>query len=190
MVDTIGTARKDTSRQGVDVLRGVASPGWEILYPGLSEGQRPKVMTCACKRAQGALDIPSFTVVSHLDIANNPCLQVMDIIFDNKQWRIINFYHDAHDNSGLQALLATDVDATMPTLVVGNFNTHSPPWSPLDTPRSHWAGCVEEWAAVNLLTLANNPGEITRRGAEHERDSVIDLAWYNEAAVQKERSRD
>jgi hypothetical protein len=32
--------------------------------------------------------------------------------------------------------------------------------------------------------LANNPGEITRRGAEHERDSVIDLAWYNEAAIQ------
>ena len=31
--------------------------------------------------------------------------------------------------------------------------------------------------------LANNPGEITRRGTEHERDSVIDLAWYNEAAV-------
>ena len=37
---------------------------------------------------------------------------------------------------------------------------------------------------MNLLTLANNPGEITRRGAGHEKDSVIDLAWYNDAAIQ------
>jgi hypothetical protein len=36
---------------------------------------------------------------------------------------------------------------------------------------------------TNLLTLANNAGEITRRGAEHEKDLVINLAWYNEAAI-------
>jgi hypothetical protein len=36
---------------------------------------------------------------------------------------------------------------------------------------------------TNLLTLANNAGEITRRGTEHKKDSVIDLAWYNEAAI-------
>jgi hypothetical protein len=35
-----------------------------------------------------------------------------------------------------------------------------------------------------LLTLANDPGVITRKGAEHEHDSVIDLVWYNEAAIQ------
>ena len=38
--------------------------------------------------------------------------------------------------------------------------------------------------ATNLLTLANTPGEITRKGADHEWDSVIDLAWYNEAVIQ------
>jgi hypothetical protein len=37
---------------------------------------------------------------------------------------------------------------------------------------------------MNLLTLANAPGEITWKGANHERDSVINLAWYNEAAIQ------
>ena len=35
----------------------------------------------------------------------------------------------------------------------------------------------------NLLTLANTPGTITCRGASHERDSTIDLAWFNKAAV-------
>jgi len=38
---------------------------------------------------------------------------------------------------------------------------------------------------TNLLMLANNPGEITQRGMEHKRDLVIDLAWYNEVAVQR-----
>jgi hypothetical protein len=37
---------------------------------------------------------------------------------------------------------------------------------------------------MNLLTLASNPGEITCRGAGNDRDSVIDLTWYNEASVQ------
>jgi len=41
--DTIGTARKDTSRQGVNVLGGVASPTWEILYTlALRKGSAPK----------------------------------------------------------------------------------------------------------------------------------------------------
>jgi Endonuclease-reverse transcriptase len=78
--------------------------------------------------------------------------------------------------SGLNTLLATDISAVMPTLVVGDFNTHSPSWFPPNIPRSYWAERIEEWAAENLLTLANNPDEVTRRGAEHEWDSIIDLA--------------
>ena len=71
------------------------------------------------------------------------------------------------------------IDALMPTLIIGDFNTHSPSWSPPDTTWSNWARKVEEWAAKNLLTLTNTPGEVTHKGADHEHDSVIDLAWYN-----------
>ncbi|KAH9992935.1 hypothetical protein BJV77DRAFT_1067504 [Russula vinacea] len=110
--------------------------------------------------------------------------EVLDIILDNEQWRVINFYHDVRDNTSLQALLALDIDASIPTLLIGDFNLHSRTWSPPDTPRSSQATRFEVWAATNLLTLANNPGEITRQGAEHESDSVIDLAWYNDAAIQ------
>ena len=66
---------------------------------------------------------------------------------------------------------------------MGDFNTHSPRWSPLNVPHSHWATNIEEWAMSNLLTLANTPGTITHRGASHERDSTIDLTWFIEAAV-------
>jgi len=141
-------------------------------------------MAYACKRAHNDKS-PPFTVVPRLDIANHPCLQVLDLVFDKELWRIFNFYHDIRNDTGLKALLSTDIDAVTSILVVGDFNTHSPSWSPPGIPQSHWTGRVEEWAASNLLTLANTPGETTRRGAEHERDSTIDLAWYNDAAVQR-----
>jgi hypothetical protein len=36
----------------------------------------------------------------------------------------------------------------------------------------------------NLLLLANEPREVTRRGANHERSSMIDLTWYNDATIE------
>jgi Endonuclease-reverse transcriptase len=119
-----------------------------------------------------------------LDICMHPSIQILDIVHDNEEWRIINFYHDVRDNTCLQVLLDIDISTTTPTLIIGDFNTHSPAWSPPGIPQSHWTSRLKEWAATNLLMLANNPGEITRKGSEHEKDSVIDLAWYNEAAIQ------
>src|SRR5258708_23936826 len=159
--DTIGTARNDTARQGVDVLGGVSSPSWEILYPAIPKDHRPKVMAYAHRQATKAQSSPPFTVVPRHDVSAHPCLQVLDTVLDNETWRVINFYHDVKDSSSLRALMALDIDATVPTLVVGDFNTHSPTWSPPNVPRSRWAGQVEECEASNLLTLANSPGEIT-----------------------------
>ena len=181
--DRIGTARKDNARQGVDIQGGVASPEWELIYPGFKEDQCPKVMTYIRKTSRNR-NTPHFTAVPRIDICSHPMLQVLDLVLDGELWRVINFYHDIRDNTSLQALLALDIDATTPTLLIGDFNLHSHSWSPPDTPRSSGATRLEEWAAMNLLTLANNPGEITRKGAGQDRDSVIDLAWYNEAAIQ------
>ena len=141
-------------------------------------------MTYAHKRSHCDPTIPPFTIVLRLDVCAHPCIQVLDIIFDKEQWRVVNFYHDIRDITCLQALLDLDIDAITPTLVIGDFNAHSQTWSTPSNPRCRHAGRIEEWAAMNLLMLANNPSKITRRGAEHERDSVIDLAWYNEATIQ------
>ena len=108
------------------------------------------------------------SITPHIDICSHPCIQILNVVHNNGQWCIINVYHDTHNNMNLQALLELDIEATTPTLIIGNFNTHSPNWSPPNVLHSHWAGCIEEWAATNLLTLTNNPGEITCRGAEHE----------------------
>ena len=91
--DTIGTARKDSARQGVDMLGGVASPAWDIHYPGHTEGQRPKVMAYSCKQVQ-VNNNTHFSVVPCLDVCTHPTIQVLDLIFEKEQWRVINFYHD------------------------------------------------------------------------------------------------
>ena len=78
----IGIARKDNTQQGVDILGGVASPAWEIHYPGLTEGQYPKVMAYSHKPTQS-------------------------------------------DNTCLQELLEINIDAVIPTLIIGDFNMHA-----------------------------------------------------------------
>jgi hypothetical protein len=90
----IGTARNDNTREGEDVLGGVSAPGWDIVYPGFRKDKPPKVMAYARKQAQGTRDTTHFTVVPRLDTCSHPSVQVLDVILDNEQWRVINFYHD------------------------------------------------------------------------------------------------
>ena len=129
----IGTARQDNTKQGVDIQGGVTAPKWELIYPSLTEGQCPKVMAYARKNSAMDFDTPQFTAVPRFDICKHPTLQVLDIILDEEHWRVINFYHDVRDNTSLQALLALDIDPTIPTLLIGDFNLHSQTWSPQAT---------------------------------------------------------
>lgn len=135
----IGTARDDNARDGTDIRGSATSPEWELIYPGLTERQHPKVMAYARKNSTRNSHTPHFTVVPRIDICTHPTLQVMDIVLDKELWRVINFYHDVRDNTSLQALLDLDINATTPTLLIGDFNTHSQSWSPPDTPRSSHA---------------------------------------------------
>jgi len=109
---------------------------------------------------------------------------ILDLTFDETTWQLINFYNDVNDHSALDTLLSLDLDPLIPTLVTGDFNLHSRSWSPAGLTPSSGAERVEEWAVSNLLILANEPGVITRRGADHERSSTIDLTWYNDSVVE------
>src|SRR6267154_1387152 len=42
--NAIRMTRKDNVKHGADILGGIVSPAWEIHYPGLTKGQKPKVM--------------------------------------------------------------------------------------------------------------------------------------------------
>ena len=108
---------------------------------------------------------------------------ILDLRFNGRTWRIINFYNDVKDRSALDTLLSLELDLMVPTLVTGDFNTHSRSWSTKGIMPSPWAERVEEWAVGNLLVLTNKLGMIMQRGANHKRSSTIDLTWYNDAAI-------
>ena len=84
---------KNDAREGVDVLGGSSRPdlGHPLPWPrkGLSH---LKTMAYARKQTQGTAH---HTVVPRLDICfPHPTVQVLDLMFDNEEWRVINFYHD------------------------------------------------------------------------------------------------
>ena len=161
--DRIGTVRKDTAKDSVDVLGGVASPGWETHYPAIPDVGVAKVMAYTCKRSWEHTNSPAlFSATTRRDLCTHPCIMIIDLSFDDRTWRIVNFYNDVRDRSVLDTLLALNLDPLTPTLVVGDFNTHSRSWSPQGITPSPWAERLEEWAIGNLLTLANEPGIVTR----------------------------
>ena len=160
-------------------------PAWDLFYPTMKPGQRLKVMAYAWKIDTTTNKPPPFIIAPCPDLCTHPCLQILDIAHVREKWRIINFYHDVRDKSGLEMLLALNLDLFTPMLVLGNFNKHSRLWSPDNVDPSHWAWKLEEWAVSNLLTLANSPGTITHQGTNNEQDSVIDLAWFNATAISR-----
>jgi hypothetical protein len=100
----------------------------------------------------------------------------------NTYWRTINFYNNIDDPTALSSLLALDIDATIPTLLTGDFNLHSRTWSPPDWAPSHAADQVEEWLAGQTFSLLSVPGVPTHWGENGGRDSTLDLVWHNLAS--------
>jgi hypothetical protein len=124
--DTIGTARADQSREGVDVLGGAASPGWDLYYPTNDTTHCPNVMAYSHKCDWVDRESPArFSISPQQDLCVQPCVQVLDLATGPEIWRIVNFYHDKQDATLLETLLALDLDPLIPTLVTGDFNTHS-----------------------------------------------------------------
>jgi hypothetical protein len=180
----VGTARCDDKYQGKDVLGGAANPRWRLAYPSITNGQRAKVMTYIRLHDQFAKFKPNHCqLIICNDLASHPCLLITDIRMGTYYWRVINFYNDVADPSALDALVGLDLDATIPTLLVGDFNLHSPSWSPTGWDTSRGAHRLEEWAAAQTLELLSKPCILTRMGEGGGRNRTLDLAWCNMAAL-------
>ncbi|KAN0139671.1 Endonuclease/exonuclease/phosphatase, partial [Lactarius tabidus] len=176
----IGIARSDAHREGVDVLGGAANPSWNLSYPSFTSEQRAKVMTYTRIHDRDHPFKKNFCRTNtRNDLAAHPCIIISDIIVGHVKWRAINFYNDTADASALATLLSLDLDSTIPTILVGDFNIHSPSWSAADWSQSSSAPKLEEWLATQTFTMLTQPTVPTRRGENGARDSTIDLIWVN-----------
>ena len=182
--DKIGINRSNNKREGVDVLGGAKHPNWDIHYPYITNQQCAKVITYTRRYAKtkGAHKTPVQVIVRN-DLVRHPTILITDLHAGSYTLRVINFYHDVADESSLDTLTSLDLDSTVPTLLCGDFNLHSPSWSPEGWDRSPKAPRFERWAAEQTFELQTTQGIITRQGQEGERSSTLDLTWLNLAAT-------
>ena len=164
-------------------MGGAANPRWTLHYPHFPSSKWAKVMTYIrihdrdhpfCKnKCRG---------IVRNNLCAHPSILITDITIGQFYWRMINFYNDVDDPSCLCSLLELDLDSTIPTLLVGDFNLHSRTWSPLGWTPSHQADRVEEWLATQIFKLLSAPGIPTHKGEGRARDSTLDLVWTNYTA--------
>jgi hypothetical protein len=169
--------------QGKDVLGGAANPKWRLAYPSFTNGQRAKVMTYICLHDCFSKYKPNHCqLIVRNDLATHPCLLILDIRIGTYYWQVINFYNDTDEPSALNTLLDLDLDTTIPTLIMGDFNLHSPSWSPGGWQTTRNSGRLEEWMATQTFDLLTKPRIPTRMGEGGARNSTINLVWRNMVA--------
>ena len=180
----IGNTQSDDQKDGKEVWRGAGHPSWNLFYPHVQNGQRAKVMTYVRIHDRHRVFKKNYlrgTV--RLDLCSHPCILITDISLNGTLWHTINFYNDVDNPTALHTLLTLDLDPTVHMLLVGDFNTHSPSWSPKDwTEHPASARRVEDWTVAQDLLLLSPPGIPTHRGENGARDSTIDLVWCNSIA--------
>jgi len=156
-----------------------------MLLPQLMPTDTCKAMAYICKTL-----VDNHTVVHHpnhplampnsivLDIFEDPTLDNMPLL------QVINVYHPPSPDHSLGYLFQHHINDTTPTLLIGDFNTHSPHWSIEGKTLSQWASAFRDWMDNNGLHCLNEPGAPTWFGSrEDDMPSILDLTITNEAAI-------
>jgi hypothetical protein len=132
-------------------------------------------------------DHPFKTNFCHHTTCNNlavhPCLLITDILIRQIRWQAIKFYNNISDKMVLSTLVSLDLDSTIPTIIMGDFNLHSNSWSPHGWSNSSTAVHLEEWLAMQTFSLLSQSGIPMHRGKNRVQDSTINLVWCNYAAT-------
>lgn len=181
--DQVATLRSDTDPNGNTQLGFPANNKWLTLSPPYSLEDRPKVCTYVNRRT-----INQTYIVNH--IPPSPLLSSNSMVIDilsptnrnNIDLRLVNIYHDRPiSGHALTHIFSHSLDNNIPTLFLGDFNTHSPRWSLPHSTTSSWAHSFHEWMDSNGLETLNPVNEHTwiQLGS---RPSIIDLALANESA--------
>ena len=116
-----------------------------------------------------------------------PESMILDISFDQELLRIVNIYHctpAARDGHNLLHLFLSTLDPLIPTLLMGDLNTHSHIWSLPTATISPWATDLVNWFDDQGFELLNPPRIATWRShQDRTHPSVLDLALINKAAA-------
>ena len=181
--DSVATLRSDTDPNGTAQLGFPANNKWITLSPPHNINDRPKVCIYINRKTINQTYVVNHIPPSPLLSPNSMVIDLLSATNCNKiDLRIVNIYHDKPAlGHALAHIFSHPLDDNTPTLVMGDFNTHSPRWSFPHSTISSWAPAFHEWMDSNGLDIINpvNEHTWTQPGA---RPSIIDLALANESA--------
>jgi hypothetical protein len=167
--DRIGTSCLDSDPEGVDILGGIANPNWDCIYPKMTCRERCKVMAYQC------ISSTHFNVTNHIDLTSCHHILTLNIHLESSTFQAINVYHDTDFRRSLENILNIETEPQIPTIISGDFNTHSRSWSPSGIHPSPWADKVKDWVVSQNLALTSPTGILTCRGEGNQHDTTIDL---------------
>jgi len=182
-VGTVATARSDSDPLGNAIPGATNNNMWECFLPNFTDPKTVRV--AAYVRYDLARTFSIHNDTSH-PLSSLESM-VLTFSFEEETLRILNVYHRVPDeprSHNLLHIFSHDLDPTIPTLVVGDFNTHSHIWSFPYSTISSWASELVDWFDDQGLELLNPPRVATwESGRDDRRPSVLDLALLNEAAA-------
>jgi hypothetical protein len=162
-------------------MRGAPiNPLWDLHLPPL----KPTDECCALTYTRTSIQPLVQNRTSHL--MSNPNTVITDI--DDGAtitMRIINVYHQRPSRGGhaLGNLLSHELDDQIPTLLIGDFNTHSPLWSIPDRMPDSWATTFTDWLEANSLHCLNPRHTTTWSPPDRDQQaSILVLILANDAA--------
>jgi len=156
---------------------------WDCFLPKFTDPDSVRVAAYVCYDLACTFSVTNDT--SH-PLASLE-LMVLTFSFEDETLHILNVYHRVLNEPcthNLLHILSHDLNPTIPTLVIGDFNTHSHIWSFPYSTISPWASELVNWFDNQGLELLNPPRVATWESGRNDRHpSVLDLALLNEAVA-------
>ena len=169
-------------------IHSFSHPGYEIRWPEEGKNSEKRVLIAIRKDL-----LTEIIMESRSDLVNHPyflAIDVWELHPQSKQKRRKTRLINCYDNRiGLNTTYHGEIDSNRRaiedinwepliqgrTILLGDFNAHSPEWNPLITLRIE-AGPLEQIIKDFDLILNNEPGAITRPNARNNK-SIIDLIF-------------
>ena len=182
-VGTVQIGRSDSDPAGIEIPGANNNNKWECYLPSFTDASDVRV--AAYIKADFAHTFAITNLLSHP--LCTPESMILDLSFGDELLRIVNVYHRTHnetDGHNLLHLFTSSLDPLIPTLFMGDLNTHLHIWSFPYSTISPWAAALVNWFDDQGFELLNPPRTATWRSRQDGiRDSVLDLALINEAAA-------
>jgi ribonuclease HI len=177
----VGSSKSVDNQDGDKIYGEVISPGWECFLP--AGAGIPRALTYV------RTDITQLSAALSPDMVRHNCIVPVDITYGSKACLLINVYNPSIEATGpgatLRSLMATELDLGLPTVLAGDFNLHHSRWNLGGGGNNErMATDLLEWTETGGLDLQVDGSAATRQGGPGQRDSVLDLVFWNDTLFQ------